>query len=96
MAVGVGYEVVVRYGFNAPTSWAFDLSYITYGTLFMMGGAYTLSRGGHVRGDFVYRLWKPRTQAKVELVLYFLFFFLMPFYTKWDKTKPVPERVTFK
>ena len=41
----------------------------------MMGGAYTLSRGGHVRGDFVYRLWKPRTQARVELVLYFLFLF---------------------
>ena len=75
MAVGVGYEVLVRYGFNAPTDWAFDLSYITYGTLFMMGGAYTLSRGGHVRGDFVYRLWKPRTQARVELVLYFIFFF---------------------
>ena len=75
MAIGVGYEVLVRYGFNAPTDWAFDLSYITYGTLFMMGGAYTLSRGGHVRGDFVYRLWKPRTQARVELVLYFLFFF---------------------
>lgn len=75
MALGVGYEVVARYGFNAPTTWAFDLSYITYGTLFMMGGAYTLSRGGHVRGDFIYRLWKPRTQARVELVLYFLFFF---------------------
>ncbi|MCU7929448.1 MAG: TRAP transporter small permease subunit [Candidatus Thiodiazotropha sp. (ex Codakia rugifera)] len=75
MAIGVGYEVVVRYGFNAPTSWAFDLSYITYGALFMMGGAYTLSRGGHVRGDFIYRLWKPRTQGRVELVLYFLFFF---------------------
>lgn len=75
MAIGVGYEVLVRYGFNAPTSWAFDMSYIAYGTLFMMGGAYTLSRGGHVRGDFIYRLWKPRTQARVEFVLYFLFFF---------------------
>jgi len=75
MTFGVGYEVFVRYVLNAPTSWAFDVSYIMYGTLFMMGGAYTLSRGGHVRGDFVYRLWKPRTQAKVELILYFLFFF---------------------
>jgi TRAP-type mannitol/chloroaromatic compound transport system permease small subunit len=75
MAIGIGYEVVVRYVFHAPTSWAFDMSYITYGTLFMMGGAYTLSRGGHVRGDFVYRLWKTKTQGKVELVLYFLFFF---------------------
>lgn len=75
MAFGVGYEVLVRYVFNAPTSWAFDFSYIMYGTLFMMGGAYTLSRDGHVRGDFLYRLWKPRVQASVELVLYFLFFF---------------------
>jgi len=75
MAFGVGYEVLVRYAFRAPTVWAFDVSYIMYGTLFMMGGAYTLSRDGHVRGDFVYRLWKPRTQARVELVLYFFFFF---------------------
>ncbi len=75
MAIGTGYEVLVRYMFNAPTAWSFDLSYIMYGTLFMMGGAYTLSRNGHVRGDFIYRLWRPRTQAWVELVLYFLFFF---------------------
>ncbi len=73
--LGVGYEVVVRYLFRAPTPWAFDLSYMMYGTMFMMAGAYTLSRDGHVRGDFVYRLWRPRTQASVELVLYFLFFF---------------------
>jgi TRAP-type mannitol/chloroaromatic compound transport system permease small subunit len=75
MTFGVGYEVFVRYVLRDPTSWAFDLSYMMYGTLFMMGGAYTLSRDGHVRGDFVYRLWRPRTQARVELVLYFLFFF---------------------
>ena len=75
MTLGVGYEVLVRYVLGAPTSWAFDLSYITYGALFMMGGAYTLSRDGHVRGDFLYRLWKPRTQGLVELVLYFIFFF---------------------
>lgn len=75
MTLGVGYEVVVRRLLSAPTSWAFDVSYIMYGTLFMMGGAYTLSRGGHVRGDFVYRTWQPKTQAKVDLVLYFLFYF---------------------
>jgi TRAP-type mannitol/chloroaromatic compound transport system permease small subunit len=75
MAFGIGYEVVVRYAFRAPTPWAFDLSYMLYGTLFMMAGAYTLSRDGHVRGDFIYRLWRPRTQAGVELVLYFFFFF---------------------
>ena len=75
MTLGIGYEVVVRYFFRAPTPWAFDLSYMLYGTLFMIAGAYTLSRDGHVRGDFVYRLWAPRTQATVEMVLYFLFFF---------------------
>lgn len=75
MAFGIGYEVVVRYFFRAPTPWAFDLAYMMYGTLFMMAGAYTLSRDGHVRGDFIYRLWKPRTQATVELILYFIFFF---------------------
>ena len=75
MTFGVAYEVFVRYVLRDPTSWAFDISYMMYGALFMMSGAYTLSRDGHVRGDFVYRLWKPQTQAKVEFVLYFLFFF---------------------
>lgn len=75
MAFAVTYEVFVRYVFRAPTSWAFDISYIMYGTLFMMAGAYTLSRNAHVRGDFVYRFWPPRVQATVEFVLYFLFFF---------------------
>lgn len=75
MTLAVSYEVFVRYVLSTPTVWAFDLTYMMYGTLFMMAGAYTLSRDGHVRGDFVYRLWKPATQAKVELVLYILFFF---------------------
>ncbi len=75
MTLGMSYEVMVRYIFNSPTPWALDVSFIMYGTLFMMGGAYTLSQGGHVRGDFLYRLWKPRTQATVDLVLYILFFF---------------------
>ena len=75
MAFGMGYEVLSRYLFTAPTAWAYDMSYILYGTLFMVGGGYTLSRNAHVRGDFLYRLWKPRTQARVELTLYFVFFF---------------------
>ncbi|MEK9683763.1 MAG: TRAP transporter small permease subunit [Rhodospirillaceae bacterium] len=75
MTFGVGYEVFVRYVLRDPTAWAFDISYMMYGALFMVAGAYTLSRDGHVRGDFVYRLWKPRTQARVEFVLYFIFFF---------------------
>jgi len=75
MTFGVSYEVFVRYVLRDPTSWAFDISYMMYGTLFMMAGAYTLSRDGHVRGDVIYRLWKPRVQATVEMTLYFLFFF---------------------
>lgn len=75
MALGTGYEVFVRYVLNNPTAWALDVSFILYGTLFMMAGAYTLSRSGHVRGDFLYRLWQPRTQAKVDLALYLLFFY---------------------
>ncbi|MDO9641409.1 MAG: TRAP transporter small permease subunit [Pseudotabrizicola sp.] len=75
MTFGMAYEVLVRYAFNRPTPWALDLSFIMYGTMFMMGGAYTLSRGGHVRGDFLYRTWRPQTQALVDLVLYVLFFF---------------------
>lgn len=75
MTLGVGYEVFVRYLLRDPTSWAFDISYMMYGTLFMMAGAYTLSRDGHVRGDVIYRLWRPRVQATVEFVLYIFFFF---------------------
>lgn len=75
MTFAMSYEVFVRYLLNAPTAWSLDVAFIMYGALFMMGGAYTLSRGGHVRGDFIYRLWAPRTQAKVEFVLYFIFFF---------------------
>jgi TRAP-type mannitol/chloroaromatic compound transport system permease small subunit len=75
LMLGTSYEVFVRYALNAPTSWAFDFSYIMYGALFYMAGAYTLSRGGHVRADMFYRLWRPRTQASVELALYVVFFF---------------------
>ena len=75
MTFGVSYEVFVRYVLNSPTPWSLDVSFIMYGTLFMMGGAYTLSRGGHVRGDFIYRLWPVRVQAGVDLTLYVLFFY---------------------
>jgi TRAP-type mannitol/chloroaromatic compound transport system permease small subunit len=69
------YEVVVRYVFRNPTAYAFDMSYLMYGALFMMAGAYTLSRDGHVRGDVIYRLWPARVQAYIELTLLVLFLF---------------------
>ena len=70
----IAYEVFARYVFRAPTGWGFDASYMLYGTLFMMAGAYALSRGAHVRGDFLYRMFSPRTQAALDLALYVLFF----------------------
>lgn len=75
LTFGGSYEVFVRYVLRAPTSWAFDISYIMYGALFMMAGAYTVSRNGHVRGDVLYRLWPERVQAWIDLVLYITFFF---------------------
>lgn len=75
LTISVAYEVFVRYLLNDPTSWAFDISYMMYGSLFMIGGAYTLGRDGHVRGDVIYRLWPTKVQASIELVLYFLLFF---------------------
>ena len=75
MTLGVSYEVFVRYVLGAPTVWAFDISYMMYGTLFMLGGAYTLSRDAHVRADIFFRLMSPRKQAALEFLLYLLFFF---------------------
>ncbi len=74
LTLGVSYEVFVRYALRAPTTWAFDFSYIMYGALLLMAGPYTLSRNGHVRGDVLYRLWPHRVQASVELTLYIIFF----------------------
>jgi TRAP-type mannitol/chloroaromatic compound transport system permease small subunit len=83
----VTYEVFMRYVLREPTSWGFDASYMLYGLLFMSAGAYTLARNGHVRGDFLYRTWAPRTQARLDLVLYFIFFFpgiLALIYSGWN------------
>jgi TRAP-type mannitol/chloroaromatic compound transport system permease small subunit len=75
LAASTCFEVFMRYVLGAPTVWAFDISYMMYGALFMMSGAYALSRGSHVRGDFAYRSWSPKTQARVDLILYIFFFF---------------------
>jgi TRAP-type mannitol/chloroaromatic compound transport system permease small subunit len=75
LMLGTCYEVVMAYAFNAPTLWNFDFSMQMYGAIFMMAGAYTLSTEAHVRGDVIYRLFKPRTQGYIDFVLYFIFFF---------------------
>ncbi len=87
LIAGTCYEVFMRYVLNDPTSWAFDFSYLCYGALFFMAGAYTLSRGGHVRCDIFYRLLTPRRQAGVDFVLYIFFFFpgvLALVFAGWD------------
>jgi TRAP-type mannitol/chloroaromatic compound transport system permease small subunit len=70
----ITYEVFARYVLNSPHDWALDAQIMMYGTLFMMAGAYTLSKNGHVRGDVLYGFFQPRTQATIDLVLYVLFF----------------------
>jgi TRAP-type mannitol/chloroaromatic compound transport system permease small subunit len=70
----VSYEVFSRYAFGDPHSWAFDVMNMLYGTLFMMAGAYTLSKNGHVRGDVLYGFFPPRLQASLDLTLYIVFF----------------------
>ena len=80
LTLGASYEVIAAskpvrdlLG-SVPTTWAYDFSYIMYGALLLMTGAYTLSRNGHVRGDFLYRNWSPRAQAGMDLTLYFVAF----------------------
>ncbi|HYF59514.1 MAG TPA: TRAP transporter small permease subunit [Burkholderiaceae bacterium] len=68
------WEVFSRYVLNEPHAWAFDAQMMMYGALFMMAGAYTLSKNGHVRGDILYGFFEPRTQAFFDLVLYLVFF----------------------
>jgi TRAP-type mannitol/chloroaromatic compound transport system permease small subunit len=75
LIVAMVYEVVARKLFIAPTFWAYDTSRMLAGALFMLGAGYALMRGVHIRADFLYRLWKPETQAKVDAFLYIVLFF---------------------
>lgn len=74
LMLSVSWEVFSRYVLNNPHDWMWDAMYIQYGILFMMAGAYTLARNGHVRGDVLYGFFPPRLQAGLDLVLYFVFF----------------------
>ena len=75
LTIATVYEVTSRYVFGHPTTWAFDMSVQMYGALFMMAGAYALSRNGHVRGDVIHRLLPRKWQAGIDLTLYILFLF---------------------
>src|SRR3982751_2984892 len=71
----VAWEVIARYAFNAPTIWSFDLTYMLYGTVFMLGAAYALHKGAHIRTDFFYEKWSDRTRGIVDSISYLVFFF---------------------
>jgi TRAP-type mannitol/chloroaromatic compound transport system permease small subunit len=71
----ISYEVFSRYALGTPHAWVFDVSNMLYGALFMLAGAYTLAKRGHVRGDILYGFLSPRAQAGIDLVLYCLFYF---------------------
>jgi TRAP-type mannitol/chloroaromatic compound transport system permease small subunit len=75
MVASLVYEVGARYLFNAPTVWAYDMTYMLYGSFFMLGSAYTLMRKGHIRTDTFYGNWSVRTRGMVDAACYLLFFF---------------------
>ena len=74
LTIMVTWEVFSRYALDSPHAWAFDVMIMQYGTLFMMAGAYTLAKNGHVRGDVLYSFFMPRTQATIDLILFIVFF----------------------
>jgi TRAP-type mannitol/chloroaromatic compound transport system permease small subunit len=74
MVASLVYEVTARYLFDAPTIWAYDMTYMLYGTFFMLGSAWTLQRGGHIRTDSFYAEWSPRRRALVDATCYVLFY----------------------
>lgn len=87
LTFSVSYEVFVRYVLNAPTVWAFDMMVQMYGALFLMAGPYALAQDSHVRGDVLYRLFPVRWQARIDFLLYLLFFFpgmLALFWFGWE------------
>ena len=88
MTIAVTWEVVARHFFRAPTVWAFDVTYMLYGTHFMIGTAYTLMRVGHVRTDMLYQNWSVRRQNQIDAIGYLFFFFpamLLLFYFGWQE-----------
>ena len=75
LVAAVAYEVFARYAFNAPTIWSFDVTYMLYGTIFMLGAAYALHKGAHIRTDFFFEKWSIRTKGIIDSTAYIVFFF---------------------
>lgn len=88
LVLAVAYEVISRYAFNAPTVWSYDVTYMLYGTIFMLGAAYALHKGAHIRTDFFYDKWSDRTRGIVDSISYIVFFFpsiLMLMAASWSE-----------
>jgi TRAP-type mannitol/chloroaromatic compound transport system permease small subunit len=81
------YEVTARYAFTAPTVWAYDLSRMIYGAFFVLGAGYALSKGVHIRSDFLYRKWSVKTQGRVDAALYIVFYFPAMLVFMWVASK---------
>jgi TRAP-type mannitol/chloroaromatic compound transport system permease small subunit len=75
LVAAVAWEVFSRYALNAPTIWSFDVTYMLYGTIFMLGAAYALHKGAHIRTDFFFEKWSIRTKGIIDSIAYILFFF---------------------
>src|SRR5919109_235320 len=75
LVLAVAYEVFARYLFNAPTIWSFDVTYMLYGTIFMLGAAFALHKGAHIRTDFFFEKWSTRTKGVIDSTAYIVFFF---------------------
>jgi TRAP-type mannitol/chloroaromatic compound transport system permease small subunit len=75
LVAAVSYEVFSRYLFNAPTIWSFDITFMLYGALFMLGSAYALHKGAHIRTDFFFERWSIRTKGIIDSIAYIVFFF---------------------
>jgi len=88
LVIAVAYEVISRYAFGAPTIWSFDVTYMLYGTIFMLGAAYALHKGAHIRTDFFYEKWSIRKKGVVDSISYIVFFFpsiLMLMIASWSE-----------
>jgi TRAP-type mannitol/chloroaromatic compound transport system permease small subunit len=88
LVLAVAYEVIARYFFHAPTIWSFDVTYMLYGTIFMLGCAYALHKGAHIRTDFFYDRWSVKTKGIIDSVSYIVFFFpaiFVLFIVSWNE-----------
>jgi TRAP-type mannitol/chloroaromatic compound transport system permease small subunit len=88
LVLAVAWEVIARYVFNTPTIWSYDVTYMLYSAIFMLGCAYALHKGAHIRTDFFYEKWSDRTRGVVDSISYIVFFFpsiLMLMVASWSE-----------